>query len=105
MMGNNPLRDLPAVNDVLETAAIQELRASQGHDVIVAVIRDELSELRRRVGQGETVDGRADAETVAGRVAQRLGRELQPKLRPVINATGIVLHTNLGRAPIAEQAA
>ena len=105
MMGNNPLRDLPAVNDVLETAAIQELRASQGHDVIVAVIRDELSELRRRVGQGETVDGRADAETVAVRVAQRLGRELQPKLRPVINATGIVLHTNLGRAPIAEQAA
>ena len=39
------------------------------------------------------------------RVVVRLGRELQPKLRPVINATGIVLHTNLGRAPVAEQAA
>jgi L-seryl-tRNA(Ser) seleniumtransferase len=51
------------------------------------------------------VDGTADANLVASRVAERLSRDLRPKLRPVINATGIVLHTNLGRAPIAEIAA
>ena len=39
------------------------------------------------------------------RIAERLGHTFQPKLRTVINATGIVLHTNLGRAPIAEEAA
>ena len=38
-------------------------------------------------------------------MAERLGRDLRPRLCPVINATGIVLHTNLGRAPIAEEAA
>src|SRR5207248_8745286 len=53
----------------------------------------------------EGLDGMADAEVVARRVAQRLGRELRLKLREVINATGIVLHTNLGRAPLAEEAA
>ena len=41
----------------------------------------------------------------AARVIARLGQEFQPKLRTVINATGIVLHTNLGRAPIADEAA
>jgi L-seryl-tRNA(Ser) seleniumtransferase len=64
-----------------------------------------LADLRLRLGQGEGVDGQASADFVAARVVERLGRELRPKLRPVINATGIVLHTNLGRAPIAEEAA
>src|SRR5262249_22133060 len=75
------------------------------HDVIVAAIRAELAELRQRIGRGESIDGRADIEAVAARVVQRLGEELRPKLRAVINATGIVLHTNLGRAPVAEAAA
>src|SRR5438445_5159129 len=104
-MSTNPFRDLPSVNDVLETARIAGLRASHGHDAIVAVIREELAHLRRRLGQQDVQNGRADAEAVAGRVAERLNRELRPKLRSVINATGIVLHTNLGRAPIAEAAA
>src|SRR5262249_1363106 len=70
-----------------------------------AAIRQELAEVRRQLGQGEQIDGQGGAEAVAARVAERLGRELRPKLRPVINATGIVLHTNLGRAPVAEEAA
>src|SRR5262249_10332425 len=61
--------------------------------------------VRRELGEGEEMEGQGGAEAVAARVAERLGRELRPKLRPVINATGIVLHTNLGRAPIAEEAA
>src|SRR2546427_2851651 len=84
---------------------VRALVSQHSHELIVAAIRDELSELRRRLGQGELVDGQGSAELVAARVVERLGRELKPKLRPVINATGIVLHTNLGRAPIAEEAA
>ena len=50
-------------------------------------------------------DGEGTLEAIAGRAVLRLARETRPKLVPVINATGIVLHTNLGRAPIAEEAA
>lgn len=104
-MPDNPYRALPAINDVLEMPPVQALAPHHSHDLIVAAIRQELTELRQRLGQGEGVDGQASTEFVAARVVERLGRELRPKLRPVINATGIVLHTNLGRAPIAEEAA
>jgi L-seryl-tRNA(Ser) seleniumtransferase len=104
-MTANPYRDLPSVNDVLGTAAVQGLAGAHAHDVIVAAVRHEIADLRRRLGQGKAVDGEAGADTLAARVVERLGRELRPRLRPVINATGIVLHTNLGRAPVAEEAA
>jgi len=102
-MPENPLRNLPSVNDVAETALV---RAHQhDHGLLVAAIRDELSECRSKVSRGEALDGTVTAEAVAERALRRLDRELRPKLRMVINATGIVLHTNLGRAPIAEAAA
>ncbi len=104
-MGENPFRQLPSVNEVLQAAAVQALAARHAHDLLVAAVRQELDDLRRRLRQGDAPDGAASAEAVAGRVAERLGHDLRPRLRPVINATGIVLHTNLGRAPVAEEAA
>ncbi len=104
-MADNPFRHLPAVNDILQAPALQSSSGAHAHEVIVAAVRQELAELRQRLAQGQPIDGQASAEGVAARVAARLGRELRPKLRSVINATGIVLHTNLGRAPIAEEAA
>jgi L-seryl-tRNA(Ser) seleniumtransferase len=103
-MANNPFRNLPAVNDVL-AAMEPELANGYAHDLIVETVRQELTTLREQVSRGENVDGRAEAAGIAARVAERLRHELRPKLRRVINATGIVLHTNLGRAPIAEEAA
>jgi L-seryl-tRNA(Ser) seleniumtransferase len=102
---SNPFRELPSVTEFLQTPAIQGLAGDHAHVLIVAAIRQELADLRHQLAQGGQVDGQADAATLAGRVVQRLSRELLPKLRPVINATGIVLHTNLGRAPVAEEAA
>jgi L-seryl-tRNA(Ser) seleniumtransferase len=104
-MTDNPLRNLPAVNDVLELASVQDLGNTYSHDLIVAAVRDELSRLRERLIAGEAKDGRSEIAAIADRVIERLGRDFQPKLRSIINATGIVLHTNLGRAPIAEEAA
>ncbi len=104
-MAENPFRNLPSVHDVLQAPAIQALCQTHAHPLIVSTIRQELAQLRERVSRGEAVDGKAQAEVVAGRVAERLNQELRAKLRPVINATGIILHTNLGRAPIAEEAA
>ncbi len=104
-MSDNPFRNLPAVNDLLQLPAIQALTAQHTHDLVVGAIRAELAELRQRLGKGEAVDGAGSPAAVAGRVAARLSSELRPKLRAVINATGIVLHTNIGRAPMARAAA
>jgi len=103
-MGDNPFRSLPAVNDVLE-AMDRSLVDGYAHEVIVDTVRQELTQLREQVSRGEKVDGRGELASVAARVCARLNQEFRPMLRPVINATGIVLHTNLGRAPIAEEAA
>jgi L-seryl-tRNA(Ser) seleniumtransferase len=104
-MSDNPYRCLPAVNDLLAAPAFLGLALSHPHEFIVAAVRTELDELRARLGRGENIDGEVGADALARRVAERLHRELRPKLRTVINATGIVLHTNLGRAPMAEEAA
>jgi L-seryl-tRNA(Ser) seleniumtransferase len=99
----NPLRHLPSVNAVLEAAPLQA--SEHPHDAVVEAIRRELEALRSQLAAGAAPDGQTDPGQLAQRVAQRLEREQRPKLRQVINATGIVLHTNLGRAPVAEEAA
>lgn len=104
-MPTNPLRNLPAVGEVLDSPSLKNLSGQFAHEQLAAAVRVELCELRQQLLNGETVDGNSAADLIAARAIQRLGRELRPKLRPVINATGIVLHTNLGRAPIAEEAA
>src|SRR5438105_7799777 len=104
-MGSNPFRNLPSVHEVLQRPAIQKLGGQHAHDLVVETIRQELTQLRERVSAGDRPDGEAAADAVAARVSERLGVALRAKLRSVINATGIVLHTNLGRAPIADEAA
>ena len=63
----------------------------------------ELAELRQRLGNGEAIDG--DSAAAAGRARRRPAVARLRPAAPVINATGIVLHTNLGRSPLAEEAA
>src|SRR6266481_2710221 len=104
-MPDNPFRKLPSVNEVLELPDVRALEAQHAHEAVVAAIRAELDLARQQLGRGDDVDGQANAERVAVRVAQRLDRSVRPSLRAVINATGIVLHTNLGRSPVAEEAA
>src|SRR5579871_1620382 len=101
-MSDNPFRRLPAVNDLLQLPIIRSLTGTHAHEQIVAAIRSVLDDLRRRLGRGEPVDGTDD---LARRVAEHLSTDLRPRLRAVINATGIVLHTNIGRAPVAAEAA
>lgn len=104
-MADNPLRQLPAVNDLLQSPVLAAAHEHFAHDAIVAAIRSELAVMRVQVGQHHAVDGQMEPAAIAERVAKRLECEAQAKLRPVINATGIILHTNLGRAPMAEEAA
>src|SRR4051812_28270950 len=102
-MPDNPYRNLPAINDVLDS--LSEAVAAHGREQVVAAVREELGELRQALAAGGSLDGTTDLAAVAARVNQRLAASLKPKLVRMINATGIVLHTNLGRAPIAAEAA
>ena len=90
------LRSLPQVEQ-LATAM-----AGVPHRIAVSAARAELATTRSMVLQGEPV--RLDYESIAERTSARAARLTEPSLRPVINATGVILHTNLGRAPLAPQA-
>ena len=89
------LRELPAVNDVL--SSLGPLLERFPRALIVAEIRRALDRTR-----AEIQAGRAPSSDIAALVQQSLQRLEQPSLRRVINATGVVLHTNLGRAPLGE---
>jgi L-seryl-tRNA(Ser) seleniumtransferase len=73
------------------------------HAVATAAAREELAELRRRIRAGDPVE--PDVAVLREVAAQRARRLARGSLRPVINATGVILHTNLGRAPLAPRAA
>ena len=98
---SNPFRQLPSVGELLQHPSLAAATHDRG--LIADALRDEIDCLRDRLRRGESIDGAPDA--IVARAVDRLGRELRPRLRRVLNATGIVLHTNLGRAPIAEEAA
>ena len=104
-MTANPYRNLPSVNQLLESTPLRALTGDHAHESVATAVRAELDDIRGRLRQGESLDGMIAPDAVAARVAQRLASEYRPKLQTVINATGIVLHTNLGRAPIADPAA
>src|SRR4051794_38265425 len=104
-MSANPFRHLPAVTAVLEEASVAALESSHGRDAVLVAVRLELDALRERLKAGEALDGELALPAVAERVATRVAAAAAPTLRTVINATGIVLHTNLGRSPLAAVAA
>jgi L-seryl-tRNA(Ser) seleniumtransferase len=91
----NPLRDLPSVDALARSERAMALSAGHGRAAVVSALRAALDECRA-AGGGCTADQLLDAAEAA------LARP--PSLRPVLNATGVIVHTNLGRAPLAEAA-
>ncbi len=100
-MGLEALRGLPAVGVVLEHRALAESVRARGRGAVVRAVRAALEEARHGLRNGS--EPAADVEGLAGRAIEILTSE-KGSLRPVINATGILLHTGLGRAPLAEEA-
>jgi L-seryl-tRNA(Ser) seleniumtransferase len=97
-------RHLPAVERVLNLPAVIELCRRHGRAVVAGWTRAILDELRRG-GLGELPDDPAAIiERVVRDLAEAARRDASPRLRRVINGTGIVIHTNLGRAPLAAAA-
>ena len=87
----------PSVSRVLETPLGRELAAQHGHQPTVAAIREAISALR-------TIGSTCTPEQLAEEVGEALASEALSPLRPIWNLTGTVLHTNLGRAQLSEQA-
>jgi L-seryl-tRNA(Ser) seleniumtransferase len=102
---SNIFRALPSVNDVLQTPILRDAITRYGHDRVAELVRGDLDERRRQLSSGQTELDGLSAAAIALTLSERLMREGGPRLRTVINATGIVLHTNLGRAPMASEAA
>ena len=94
-----PLRDLPSVDELLQTRQCAEMIAAYGRALTLEALRLTLSDLRQQFGQqgGTTPQRRA----ILAAAASKLEAWTQPSLVPVINATGVILHTNLGRAPLS----
>ena len=100
--GPNPFRRLPSVATLLGHPALADARGRHPHDAVATAVRAELDYLRGRLATGEAP---IDPDALAAQAAARLDADALPRLRPVINGTGVVLHTNLGRAPLHEDAA
>ncbi|HEV2013671.1 MAG TPA: L-seryl-tRNA(Sec) selenium transferase [Candidatus Dormibacteraeota bacterium] len=92
------LRALPSVHQLLEQPQAQAMISAHGRALVRFAVQRTLDEERR----GGTI---ADPTARQARIEAVIGELRRPRLRPVINATGVVLHTNLGRAPLAKAAA
>ncbi|HUL79614.1 MAG TPA: L-seryl-tRNA(Sec) selenium transferase, partial [Vicinamibacteria bacterium] len=97
----DPRRLLPSVDQVLQQPALRALVGTRGRRAVVRALRSALEELRRAAPHGVEARLARLPEDVAARVEAAA----RPSLRRVVNATGVVVHTNLGRAPLSKEAA
>ena len=99
-------RLIPSIERLRQRPAVRRLEARYGREATVQALRDEAAALRQGLG-ADTVTVR-DESDAAERIEEHLGRRLDaalsPSLQPVINATGVIVHTNLGRAPLSRAA-
>lgn len=101
MADKSELRNLPGVDALLKIEAAQSLIDRFGQRLTVEAARSWLEAVRRQIMDGRSCPSGPELVEGIARVLEQWG---QPTLRPVINATGIVIHTNLGRAPLCAEA-
>lgn len=101
-MATNPLKNIPSVHELLESEPLRKLVDKVSHNVVVNEVRSFLDNLRDDVREATSEVKLPTPADLAEKIADWIVTDQQPKLRPVINATGILLHTGLGRAPLAD---
>jgi L-seryl-tRNA(Ser) seleniumtransferase len=98
------LRRIPPVDELLGRPLLEELCRRAGHGLVVERSREVLAAVRAELTAGKGTDAEVvTPETLERRIAAEVESWLVPSLRAVINATGVVLHTNLGRAPLSRE--
>ena len=100
------LRQLPSVDEVLRSSAISDSLEREGRAATADAVRTVLDRLRKEISAGTLEESRAQLAIggISEAVERELRRSLGYSLQKVINATGVILHTNLGRAPLSREA-
>jgi L-seryl-tRNA(Ser) seleniumtransferase len=98
------LRQMPSVDELLLRPRVAALAMRLDRSYLVEVVREVLSDLRRKLASGDpSAQAMLEPRALAGTLEEYVeGVLLGPSLQPVINASGVILHTNLGRAPLSE---
>ena len=112
-MTRQDARFIPSIDQLRQRAPVRALEARYGRAATVEALREEAAALRQQLASGEPgsearasiVDTEQAADQIERGLEHRLRHAFERPLRPVINATGVIVHTNLGRAPLAASAA
>jgi len=111
-----PLRAIPSIDELLNRPGLATLAEKAGRALVTRVARAVVADLRARMKGAPSADANVNSRAgsdyrvfeptaLEARIISGVEEALAPSLRHVINATGVILHTNLGRAPISEAAA
>lgn len=98
------LRALPGVDEVLRSDAAAAWLARLPRERVGDLVREAISDLRAEALGGRGISRIPPSESIENSVTRAIDRLSRSSLRPVINASGVILHTNLGRAPLSESA-
>ncbi|OLC74292.1 MAG: L-seryl-tRNA(Sec) selenium transferase [Acidobacteria bacterium 13_1_40CM_4_65_8] len=99
-------RIIPSIDELRQRSTVRALEARFGADATVDALRHAAAAIRTAIAGGDaSLSSEAAVMTrIESAVAVELGDTFRPSLEPVINATGVIVHTNLGRAPLADAA-
>ena len=102
---NVMFRQIPSVDELLVTSGIKSMLSTIPRALVLRAIRQVLDELREEIRKATVGDEMPDVglSTVVDQITRRVSILSQPSLRQVINATGVIVHTNLGRSPVPKQ--
>ena len=99
------LKSLPSIDQIMQYPEVSDLLEAYSRDLVVEWARAAVEELRAELLAGAEFplgeDGKLDRDLVTGRLVNCAEDTVGPSLRRVVNATGVVIHTNLGRAPLS----
>ncbi len=97
-------RAIPSIEHLLQRPAGRALELRFGRDAATVALRDSAAAMRGAMSDGHAVAAEAVPDAIAAAAGARLAATDRGSLRPVVNATGVVIHTNLGRAPLSARA-
>ena len=100
----NIFRNIPSVNELLESPQLKKIVENVNHQVVVDGVRTFIDDLKDTISSATDEIEIPSRSEMADKIADWLHVEQREYLRPVINGTGIILHTGLGRAPLAKSA-
>ena len=98
------LRQIPSLETLLISEQFQPLLENYDHELVVEILRATIEEIRSKIRAGQIDINKLTPESLAERVMNQLQQKFSARLMRVINVTGTITHTNLGRALLSGEA-